>query len=111
MKASAFLLCLLWLSAATYAGYRLTARSFAWVDQPNFGLASAPADTVTPPTSPANLDALNGKVPPRLMEQAKSLSPQQLLCLKASISPDHLQAALRGELTPAEAAAVKNCLK
>lgn len=108
MKAGAFLLCLLWLSASAFAGYRLTARSFAWVDQPNFGLPASPAPISLPAI---DLNALKGKVPPALLEQAKTLSAQQLICLQAAIRPDRLQAVLQGQMTAAEAAAAKNCLK
>jgi len=99
MKAGAILLCLLWFSAAAFAGYHLTAWSFAWVDQPNFGLPQV--------ASPVRLPDL----PPQLTETAKTLTPQQMLCLRAAVSPDHYQAALQGHLTPQEAAAVEKCLK
>ena len=99
MKAGAILLCLLWFSVAAFAGYHLTARSFAWVDQPNFGLPQV--------TAPLRLPA----IPPQLMDAAKTLTPQQMACMRSAISPDHYQAALQGHLTPQEAAAVDKCLK
>lgn len=108
MKAGVFLLCLLWLAASAFAGYRLTARSFAWVDLPNFGLPATPAP-IRPPA--LDLNALKGQIPPALLEQAKTLSAQQLLCLQAAIRPDRIQAVLQGQMTTAEAAAAKKCLK
>ena len=98
MKAGAFWLGLLVFAAATFAGYRLTAGSFAWVERPNFGSTQPVA-------------ASKGQIPAQLLQQAKSLSIQQLSCLRASISPDHLQAALQGHLTTQEQIAVNNCLK
>lgn len=108
MKAGAFFWALLWFGASVYAGYRLTERSFAWVSQPNFGMEqSAKAPGATMP----NLDALKGKLPPQVLEQAKNLTPQQMLCLQASIKPARVQAVLAGQLTAEEAAAVQACLK
>lgn len=108
MKAGTFLACLLWLAASTYAGYRLTARSFAWVDQPNFGL---PALTLPKSLPSVDVNALKSQIPPALLQQAKTLTPQQLLCLQGAIAPARIPAVLQGQMTPAEAVAVKNCLK
>ncbi|MFA5854066.1 MAG: hypothetical protein WC866_03185 [Patescibacteria group bacterium] len=108
MKAGAFVLVLLWFGASVYAGYRLTERSFAWVYEPNFGAVQGGEA----PKAPAlNLETLKEKIPPQLLEQAKTLSPQQMLCLQASIKPSRIQAALDGQMTAEEAAAVQTCLK
>lgn len=109
MKAGAFLLALLWFSGATYAGYRLTDRSFAWIDEPNFGLTAGAALDIGLPA--VDLKALEGKIPPQLLEQAKTLTPQQMLCLRASIAADRVSAVLAGDITPQEAAAAKKCLE
>jgi hypothetical protein len=117
MKAGASFLCLLWFAAATYGGYRLTAASFAWVDEPNFGLPvraakpPAPATSGAAPAQPIDLESLKGQVPDQLMQEAKKLSPRQLLCLRAAVPPAHVQAALQGHLTPEEETAVQDCLK
>lgn len=108
MKAGAVVLALLWFAAATYAGYRLTARSFAWVDEPNFGLPVQTFELKIPVAIP---EAYKDALPPAVAQQAAKLSPTQLLCLQAAIAPDRVQAALKGDLTPAEAAAAKKCLE
>lgn len=108
MKAGAFFWALLWFGASVYAGYRLTERSFAWVYQPNFGLAQ---DASVQGSAMPILDALKGKLPPQTLEQAKDLTPQQMLCLQASIKPSRVQAVLAGQITAEEAAAVQTCLK
>jgi hypothetical protein len=108
MKAGAFVLVLLWFGASVYAGYRLTERSFAWVYEPGFGVVG---ESAVPSAVVPNLEALKAKVPPQLLEQAKTLSPQQMLCLQASIKPSRIQAALDGQMTAEEAAAVQTCLK
>lgn len=106
MKAGAFLLALLWFSGATYAGYRLTERSFSEF------LESTTTSTAPGSAAPLGIDlkALEGKVPPQLLEQAKTLTPQQMLCLRASIAADRVSAVLAGDITPQEAAAAKKCL-
>lgn len=109
MKAGAVLLALCWFAASAYAGYRLTERSFRWIDQPNFGVTEV--KTAPSKSGTINLDALKGKVPAPLLEQAKTLTTQQLLCLQASISPSRIPFVLQGNLTAQEAAAVKTCLK
>lgn len=115
MKAGIFLLGLLWLAVSTYAGYRLTEKSFSWVDQPNFGLERSAAAG----SSPLNFDlgAIQAKLPKAGQDPAawfKSLSPQAQACLQASIGKDRVEAALRGEVfqpTPSEALAIAKCLK
>jgi len=115
MRAGAFLLAILWFLASTYAGYRLTERSFAWIDEPGLGLSAAPAAgeavPAAPSQAPVDIEALKGMTKEQLMEEAKKLTPQQLLCLRASISPDRVSAVLAGDVTPQEAAAAQKCLE
>lgn len=108
MKAGAILLALLWFSVCAYAGYRLTERSFAWI-----GGAPAPAQApAAPPTSTLpSVETLKGMTKEQLKEEAKKLTPQQMLCLSASISPDRVSAVLAGQFTAREEAAVKKCLQ
>ncbi len=108
MKAGAFFWALLWFGASVYAGYRLTERSFSWVYQPNFG---ATQDASAPSTLAPTIEALKEKLPPHVLEQAKNLTPQQMLCLQASIKPSRVQAVLAGQITAEEAVAVQICLK
>ncbi len=115
MKAGVFLLGLLWLTASTYAGYRLTERSFAWVDMPNFGIETSAVGA----GSPLNLDfgGIQAKLPKAGQDPAawfKSLTSKEQSCLQASIGADRVEAALRGEVaepTPAELLAIAKCLK
>lgn len=107
MKIGIFWFALAWFLGSTYLGYRLTERSFAELDK-----SGAPAsDQASPAAQPIDLEALRGKVPPALLEKAKTLNPGQLLCLQASISPARVSAVLAGDLTLQEAAAVKKCLE
>jgi hypothetical protein len=109
MKSGLFWLAVVWFFGSTYLGYRLTERSFSWIAQPNDG---QPASAVTVPVvKPIDLKALEKKIPPALLEKAKTLSATQLLCLKSSIAPARVSAVLAGDLTPQEAAAVKKCLE
>ena len=108
MRSATFFAILLWFGASVYAGYRLTERSFAWVYEPGFGIAK---ENAAPSPVMPNLDALKAKLPPKILEQAKTLSPQQMHCLQASIKPSRIQAALDGQMTAEEAAAVQKCLK
>jgi hypothetical protein len=107
MRAGAFLLALAWFSASVYAGYRLTERSFAWIGDAEIPApAAAPEETIV-----TDLKELTTMTPAQLQEEAKKLSPAQMLCLRASIAPDRVSAALSGALTPEEAAAVRKCLE
>jgi len=76
MRSGAFFLALLWLAGSAYAGYRLTERSFAWIDEPNFGL---PSDSGL--TSTRTID-FGVSVPQALLDQAKDLTPKQMACLQ-----------------------------
>jgi hypothetical protein len=107
MKAGTIALAAVWFAGSVYAGYRLTERSFAWLGAPDSGqTADVPAE------GPAkDLDALKGMTPAELKEQAKRLSPQQLICLRASIAPERVSAVLSGDITPQEAAAARKCLE
>jgi hypothetical protein len=78
MKARVFLLALLWLAGSAYAGYRLTERSFAWIDEPGFGLPASPVMTST-----RTLD-FGLAVPTELIERAKDLTPKEMACLQAA---------------------------
>ena len=78
MNARVILLALLWLSGSAYAGYRLTERSFAWIDEPGFGLPASPVVTST-----RSID-FGLSVPKELIEQAKDLTPNQMACLQAA---------------------------
>jgi|GEM_PF-2201605 len=110
MRAGAILLAAAWFSASVYAGYRLTERSFAWIDDPG---ALPPPVTVTTKTETFVIDAetLKGKTPEELRAMAKQLTPRQLLCLSASIAPDRVNAVLAGNFTPQEAAAMQKCIE
>lgn len=108
MRVGAFLLALAWFSGSAYAGYRLTERSFAWLDDPG---TLPPAFITKEETVIIDIGALKGKSPEELRALAAKLSPQQLLCLRASIAPDRVSAVLAGELTPQEEAALRSCLE
>ncbi|MEK7545612.1 MAG: hypothetical protein AAB554_00875 [Patescibacteria group bacterium] len=111
MKAGAFFLALLWFSASVYAGYRLTGRSFAWIDGP---AAASSAETFPKAATSApsiDVESLKGMTPAQLKEKAKELTPRQMLCLSASISGDRVSAVLSGNYTTQEEAAVKKCLQ
>ena len=83
MKAGAALLGLLWLAASAFAGYRLTERSFAWVDLPDFGLP--PLALPTPAAAvQAGLQAAQKNAPSAIQQQLSRLTPPQLACLQAS---------------------------
>lgn len=105
MKAGAFLLALLWFSGSVYAGYRLTERSFAWIAVPNFGLTVPAVSDIG--AAKAGLPSVS----PALLDQFKNLSPATLACLRVTIAPDRIQAALQGQLTPQETAAAAKCFK
>ena len=109
MKAGAFLLALAWFSASVYAGYRLTERSFAWIDDP--GALPPPVVVTTTETFVIDAETLKGKTPEELRAMAKQLTPGQLLCLRASIAPDRVSAVLAGDITPQEADAARKCLQ
>lgn len=109
MRAGAFLLALAWLAGSAYAGYRLTERSFAWIDEPP-PKAAAPADAKTE-TPAVDIEDLKGKTPEELRAMASALSPVQLLCLRAAISSDRISAVMSGDVTPEEEAAVRKCLE
>src|SRR5690242_17873007 len=110
MKAGAALLGLLWLAASAFAGYRLTERSFAWVDLPDFGLP--PLALPTPAAAvQAGLQAAQKNAPSAIQQQLSRLTPPQLACLQASISPSRVSAVLSGHMTAQEAAAIQTCLK
>lgn len=115
MKALPALAAVAWLAVATYAGYRLTARSFAWIDEPGFGLsAEAPSEggAMLP-----DIDALKAKLPEIAKDPVgwfKSLTPAQQACLQGAIAPERYQAAMRGgefAPTPSELLAAGRCLK
>lgn len=108
MRVGAFLLALAWFSGSAYAGYRLTDRSFAWLDDPG---ALPPAIVTKEETVIIDLEALKGKTPAELRAMASQLSPQQLLCLRASIAPDRVSAVLAGQLTSEEESALRSCLE
>ncbi len=76
MKAGLFLLALAWFSGSAYAGYRLTERSFAWIDAPNFGL---PVESGKPPIRAIDFGVA---VPPEALDLLDDLTPAQALCLK-----------------------------
>jgi hypothetical protein len=78
MKAGLFLLALAWFSGSAYAGYRLTERSFAWIDEPGLGLSESPTLTST------RLIDFGVAIPQELIEQAQDLSPQDVACLQAA---------------------------
>lgn len=99
MKAAALACILLWFAVFAYAGYRLSARSFAWIDEPNFGL---------PPRSAVPLERTS--LPPEALERIKRLSPKEMACIRAALPAERLSAALRGDLRPEEMAAIQNCL-
>ena len=108
MRVGAFLLALAWFAGSAYAGYRLTERSFAWLDEPG---ALPPAFVTKEETVIIDIGALKGKSPEELRAMASQLSPQQLLCLRAEIAPERVSAVLAGELTPQEEAAFRKCLE
>lgn len=110
MKAGAALLALLWFSGSVYAGYRLTEHSFAWIDEPG-AIPPLVVTKTTQETFVIDPEVLKNSTPEELREMAKKLSPTQLLCLRASISPDRVSAVLAGDITPQEAAAAKKCLE
>lgn len=109
MNIRAFLLALLWFSAFVYAGYRLTERSFAWIDGPI--PETPPLVTTRVETFVIDLQDLSDRSPEELREMAKDLSPQQLLCLRASIAPDRVSAVMAGDITSEEATAAQKCLE
>lgn len=109
MKVGAFFLALLWFAGCVYAGYRLTERGFAWIDAP---AASAPVEKAAPGAAPTiDLGSLKGMTTEQLKAKAKELTPQQMLCLSASISSNRVTAVLAGDYTASEEAAVKKCLQ
>ena len=116
MKAASAFLALAWLAASTYAGYRLTARSFRWIDEPNFGL-QAGANPASGAAPTMNLETLKNALPKAGQDPVswfKSLSAEKQACLRRSISVERYQAAMRGEAiqpTPVEALLIANCLK
>ena len=109
MRAGVFLLALLWFSGSVYAGYRLTERSFAWLDEP--GVLPPPAVVTKTETRVIDVQELKNLTPEQLKEKAKDLTPTQLLCLRASISPDRVSAVLAGDITAQEFSAAKKCLE
>jgi len=78
MKSGAFFLAFMWFTGAVFAGYGLTERSFAWIDEPDFGIPVA-----SDKTPPEEMD-FAGTVPPELLERAKDLTPKQMACLQAA---------------------------
>ncbi len=108
MKTGAFMLALLWFAASTYAGYRLTERSFAWIDQPNFGIEK---QTSTGTAPALKLDALKGKIPAPYLEQASKLTWAQIDCIQSVLGPSGLQAVQSGKMTPEVQNAIQTCLK
>lgn len=110
MKAGAFLLALAWFSASVYAGYRLTERSFAWIDDPG-ALPSPVVGTTKTETFVIDAETLKGKTPEELRAMAKQLTPGQIICLSAAISPARVDAVLAGGATPQEAAAMRKCIE
>lgn len=108
MKAGIFLFALVWFLGSTYLGYRLTERNFS--EMSSSGDASSASAETRPTTQPLEMGVIKDQLPPALLEKAKTLSPGQLLCLQASISPARVSAVLAGDITPQEAAAVKKCL-
>ncbi len=109
MRAGAFLLALAWFSGAVFAGYRLTERSFAWVDDP--GAVPPPADVTQEETVVIDIEELKASTPEELRAMASKLTPSQLLCLRASISPDRVSAVLSGDITPQEEEAARKCIE
>ena len=109
MRAGAFLLALAWFSGSVYAGYRLTERSFAWLEDP-LPIAEPIVVTKTE-TFVIDIEDLKGKTPEEIRAMASELSPVQLLCLRAAIASDRVSAVLAGDVTPEEEAAVRKCLE
>lgn len=111
MKAGAFMLALLWLSGATYAGYRLTERSFAWIDEPDFGLEAASG------ASTIDFGAIQDRLPQPgedLQAWARNLPPETRACIIDVIGRERMEAALRGEEThptPSETVAMFKCFE
>ena len=108
MRVGAFLLALAWFSGSVYAGYRLTERSFAWLD--DLGVLP-PAIVTKEETVIIDIETLRGKTPEELRAMASQLSPQQFLCLRAAIAPDRVSDVLAGNFTPQEEAALRSCLE
>lgn len=109
MRAGAFLLALAWFSGSVFAGYRLTERSFAWIDDP--GAVPPPIVVTKEETIVIDLEDLKASTPDELRAMASKLSPSQLLCLRASISPDRVSAVLAGDITPQEEEAARKCIE
>ena len=107
MRAGGWFLVLLWFASSAYAGYRLTERSFAWIGEP----ASEAAPAAEPEKAAIDVEELKGLSSQELMEKAKQLSPQQLLCLRGSIAPERVSAVLKGDITPQEAEAARKCIQ
>jgi len=109
-----FFLGLLWLAAATYAGYLLTERSFSFLHEPGFGLEETSIFS-----GALNLDVgglqetFKGAAgdPGAMFEK---LTPGQQECISGSVDPERLKSVLGGEElkpTPQELLAVTKCLK
>ena len=109
-----FLLGTAWLAASVYAGYLLTARSFAFLEDPGFGFG---ADAPLAQILNLDADAIRERLPaPGESPESwhASLSAEEQACLQRAVSESTLQAALRGEdvqLTAAETLAISLCLK
>lgn len=108
-----FFLGLLWLAAATYAGYYLTERSFAFLEEPNFGLESA---SVLPGGLQFDPQALVEKLPQTPQDAAAWYEDQPTdikLCLRAALGSEKLDKALAGgqiQPSPSEVLAITKCL-
>jgi hypothetical protein len=109
-----FMLGLLWLGASVYLGYVLTARSFAFLEDPGFGLGE---DAPFTQLMQLDVEAVSENLPAPGEDPATwyaSLPPETQACLRASVSEERFRAALAGEElkpTPAEALAISTCLQ
>ena len=113
MKALGVLLYIALFAYSAYAGYRLTERSFAWVDQPNFG-QPAPISGAAPASGVNSLKISLPAPGQSLADWIKSLAPVTQDCLQKAIGAATLAAVARGEKyapTPAVTAQILLCLQ
>lgn len=113
MKPAVVLLAAGWFAVSVWAGYELTARSFAWVDEPRFGL---PAPSLPEGSKAGDVTKILSGLPKTATEAArklKELTPKAQACLTSALGEARISAAIAAgdfRLTAAELAAVSPCL-
>lgn len=109
-----FFLGLLWLSASVYIGYVMTGRSFAFLEEPGFGLGESSPFTQILKFDPQTLKEKLPQEGESPQSWYASLPPATQTCLREAVGEQVFQDALAGkELTPtpSQMLAVTSCLK